>query len=135
MVAIIDDLLLMARYESGEAEIPRDIVPLAEVVGNVVNELSPLAQARRVQVGIDVLPECIVIGDRRALARLVSKLVENALFYTHPGGQVSVKLQMAGGSVVLSVQDTGVGIKSEDLPIFFTGFTDRHRPAIYVLRA
>ena len=95
MVAIIDDLLLMARYQSGEAEIPRDIVPLAEVVGNVVHDLSPLAEVRRVEVNTETSPDCVVIGDRRALARLVSKLVENALFYTHPGGKVSVRLHMA----------------------------------------
>jgi two-component system, OmpR family, sensor kinase len=122
MVAIIDDLLLMARYESGEAEIPRDIVPLADVVGNVVHELSPLAEARKVEVKTDASPECVVVGDRRALARLVSKLVENALFYTHPGGKVSVGLQIAAQKVVLSVEDTGVGIKSEDLPNIFQRF-------------
>jgi signal transduction histidine kinase len=121
MVAIIDDLLLMARYESGEAEIPRDMVPLADVVTNVVHELSPLAEARRVEVNTALSPAC-VIGDRRALARLVSKIVENALFYTHPDGKVSISLQMLAEKAVLCVEDTGVGIKGEDLPNIFHRF-------------
>jgi signal transduction histidine kinase len=75
-----------------------------------------------VEVKTDASPECVVVGDRRALARLVSKLVENALFYTHPGGKVSVGLQIAAQKVVLCVEDTGVGIKSEDLPNIFQRF-------------
>ena len=122
MVAIIDDLMLMARYESGEAAIPLGRVPLAEVVRDVIDELRPLAEARRVQVNVDAVLGFAVTGDRRAIARLVSKLVENALFYTHPGGTVSVRLEMAVDLVALRVEDTGVGIKKEDLPNIFQRF-------------
>lgn len=122
LVSGIDDMMLMTRYEGGEAEIPRDPVVMAEVVQSVVNDLGPLASARGVRLELATHDRCSVLGDRHALERLVYKLIENALFYTRPEGSVSVRLIEAGDRVHLTVEDTGVGIKPEDLPHIFERF-------------
>jgi len=122
LVGTIDDLLLMARYESGEAEIPRDTVSLGLIVVQVAQQLERLAATRSVELKIEGPEECFVLGDRKALARLVCKLIENALFYTRPGGRATVTLSRISDEVELLVNDTGVGIKAEDLPNIFQRF-------------
>jgi signal transduction histidine kinase len=70
-----------------------------------------------------------VLGSPRDLALLIRNLVDNAIRYTRPGGRVDVALAPENGEVVLTVQDTGLGIPSRDIPRIFERFyrVDRAR--------
>jgi two-component system heavy metal sensor histidine kinase CusS len=121
LVQIIDDLLLLASYEGGETDIPREPVALHEIVRTVADQLRPIARHKEIELSIETEAQ-YVEGDAKALERLVCKLMENAVFYTPPGGRVCVRLTRAGDRITLTVEDTGIGIAPEELEHVFDRF-------------
>jgi len=121
LVEIIDDLLLLARYEGGEADIPREAVALHQVVRSVAEQLRPIARHKEIELSVEA-EECYVEGEARALERMVCKLMENAVFYTPRGGRVRACLARADGQTTLAVEDTGIGIAPEELAHIFDRF-------------
>ena len=118
---IIDDLLLLARYEGGETDIPSEAVALHEIVRRVADQLRHVAARKGLELRVEV-EEQTVRGDSKALERLVCKLMENAVFYTPRGGRVRVRLAREGGRVVLTVEDNGIGIARNELTRIFDRF-------------
>ncbi|HKC63535.1 MAG TPA: ATP-binding protein, partial [Pyrinomonadaceae bacterium] len=121
LVQIIDDLLLLARYEGGDRELPHERVALHEIVQSVADQLRPLASRKGIDLAVEA-EEIFVEGDVHALERLVCKLMENALFYTPRGGRVSARLMHQDGRASLIVEDTGIGIVPDDLAHIFDRF-------------
>ena len=121
LVEIIDDLLLLARYEGGETDIPREPVALHEIVKAVAGQLQPVASRRGLELTLEV-EEHTVPGEAKALERLVCKLLENAVFYTPRGGRVRVRLAREGGRINLTVEDNGIGLAPEELEHIFDRF-------------
>jgi len=122
MVLMIDSLLLLARYEGGEVDLPCQRVQLDTVAANVADDLQPLASQRGVALRTDADAPLVVRGEPVALERLVYNLVENAIYYTPRGGAVTVRVSAGGGRTDLSVEDTGIGIAPEDVPHLYNKF-------------
>jgi signal transduction histidine kinase len=95
LVEIIDDMLLLARYEGGETDIPREPVALHEIVRAVAGQLQSIASHRGLELSLEV-EEHTVQGEPKALERLVCKLLENVVFYAPRGGRVRVRLAREG---------------------------------------
>jgi len=122
MALMIDNLLLLARYEGGEADLPCRRTRLDTIAANVVGDLLPLASQKEVALRIDADAPHVVHGDPLALERLVFNLVENAIYYTPRGGEVSVRVAREGEHVHLSVRDTGIGIAPDEMPQLYNRF-------------
>lgn len=122
MVLMIDNLLLLARYEGGEANLPCQSARLDTIAANVADDLLPLASEKGIALQTDADAPCVVRGDPLALERLVFNLVENAIYYTPSGGEVNVRVSREGEHVNLSVEDTGIGIAPEDFPQLYNRF-------------
>ena len=122
MVLMIDNLLLLARYEGGEADLPCQPVRLDTITANVADDLLPAATERAVDLHIEASVPLLVSGDPLALERLVYNLVENALFYTPRGGKVLVQVSCEGGRANLVVKDTGIGITPNEMPHLYNRF-------------
>ena len=114
LLDLVDDLLNVARMEAGTVQ--REIIPrrLDEVVGEVVEIMTPLATERgvtfAVQVPADLSP---VEADREELIRLFTNLVSNAIKYNREGGEVKIVGEREGPYVRVAVADTGIGISEE----------------------
>lgn len=126
LLALIDDLLDMTRIESGRARIEPSLVDCRELVEEAVRQLQPQAQAKGLDLTLELPPgPCEIHTDRRALRQIVLNLVSNAVKYTDRGA-VDVRLAADApepGSVQFTVTDTGIGIRSEDQPRLFTAFS------------
>jgi signal transduction histidine kinase len=116
---IVSDLLDLSRLEAGSDE--RTDVELDDVVREETRRLGDLAAARDVRLSVET-DGATVRGSGRDLALLVRNLVENAIHYSKPGGEVSVSVRRDDGAAVVRVADTGIGIPRRDLPRIFERF-------------
>ncbi|MHB1869528.1 MAG: ATP-binding protein [Steroidobacteraceae bacterium] len=123
-IRLVEQLLALARQEP-RADPARGRLALDELVRDVVAELVPLADARRIDLGIAEDQPAVILGERDAIATLVRNLVDNAVRYTPAGGRVDVSLTRAAseeGHVRLKVCDNGPGIAPEERTRVFDRF-------------
>jgi signal transduction histidine kinase len=120
LTSLVEDLLLLARSDSGAVELRRDPVELADVAGEALQRLRSLADARDVMLSLDAAP-ATVTGDADRLRQLVAVLVDNAIRHSPAGG--SVRVTITGDShPTIQVDDQGKGIQPQDLPNVFDRF-------------
>jgi len=111
VLALVNDILELARAETGRLEINVEDVSLGEVLADVEPTLRGLTSAAELDLTLDVptgLPPAR--ADRRRLREILLNLVDNAVKYTPPGGSVAVGAAARGERVQLTVADTGIGI-------------------------
>ncbi len=121
LTALVEDMLLLARTDSGVVQVECMPVDLADVALEATSTLSALGGERGVGVVADPLP-APVIGDPLRLRQLVTILVDNAIRHSPSGSTVTVRVRSANGGAYLWVEDQGHGIKPEDLPRLFERF-------------
>jgi signal transduction histidine kinase len=124
---IVSDLLDLSRLESG-SELD-EAVAFDAIVRDESERFEDPATEAGVALSVAASDVPRVRGSARDLALLVRNLVDNAIRYTRPGGRVNVGLSTRDGQVVLTVEDTGLGIPTRDLPRIFERFyrVDRAR--------
>ena len=126
---LVDDLLFLARQDSGIVQPQWGMVDLSELLLEAIEEQMALATRQ----ALELIPELseipdqrawMVRGDRDQLARLLTNLIGNAIQYTPSGGRVWVRLDrdLRKPTLKLEVQDTGIGIAPEALPHLFDRF-------------
>lgn len=121
LTALVDDLLLLARSESGAITLERLPVDLGDVAADGAGALATVAADRGIRLGLDPEP-AIVAGDHARLRQLTLILVDNAIRHTPRGGSVRVKVRHDGRDALLEVDDDGPGIRPEDMPRVFERF-------------
>jgi signal transduction histidine kinase len=121
LTSMVDDLLLLARSDSGAVELERVPVDLGDVASTSASALARLASEGDVQVVVDPIP-AEVAGDPARLRQLVGILVDNAIRHAPAGSRVDVRVRTDDGDAVLVVEDEGPGIRPEDLPRVFDRF-------------
>jgi heavy metal sensor kinase len=127
---LADDLLTLARADAGEVARHRELVNAGELCAEVCAQLKPLAEARSVRLAVQDSNKAHVHGNRLALERVVTNLVENAIRFSPAGEAVTVRAQSEATEVTLEVADAGPGIASEHLPHLFERFSrvEKSRP-------
>ena len=121
MTAIVEDLLLLARSDSGAVALERVPVDLGDVAADGASALGKPATDRGIHVVVDPQP-AVVTGDPARLRQLVMILVDNAIRHSPTDGRVGVAVRVEGSAASLVVEDDGPGIRPEDLPHVFERF-------------
>jgi signal transduction histidine kinase len=131
LTRLIDQLLTLARAESGQIPLARVPVELAPLVTSVVEQIEPVAQAQGLTLTTEIASPATVEGDGEWLQRLLLNLLDNAFKFTPRGGHVVVRLSDADGLARLEVRDTGVGMPPDVLRHIFERFyrADPARPS------
>ncbi len=118
---LVEDLLLLARSDSGAIELDQLPLDLGDLAGEAASTLAQPAADRKVRIVVDPEPAAVT-GDPVRLRQLVAILVDNAIRHSPAGGEVRVAVRSDGRSTELSVEDQGPGIRPEDLPRVFDRF-------------
>ncbi len=120
---LIDDLLDVSRIIAGKLRLERRPTSLRPVVEAALEGVRPTAQTRGVHLDTGFFADAdLVSGDASRLQQVVWNLLANAVKFTPAGGRVAVRLERRATEVVLTVSDTGQGIRAELLPHVFDRF-------------
>ncbi len=134
LAQMVQELLELSRIESGRAPLHLEPTPVSEILLQPVERLQPQAERAGLALAVDLpgrLP--LVLADAERLHQVMMNLIHNGIKFTPPGGLITVKAALDSAAhpqaVVVSVQDTGVGIPAGDLSRIFERFykADRSR--------
>ncbi|MEW6733256.1 MAG: ATP-binding protein [Acidobacteriota bacterium] len=123
---LVDDLLTLARSESGELVLERAEVQLDQLAVEICQYVAPLAEAKG--LALEYTPPSYpikLIGDARRLRQLLLNLLDNAIKYTPAGGQVHLRVEENAANVGIEIEDNGYGIPAEEQPLIFERFYRR----------
>jgi two-component system, OmpR family, phosphate regulon sensor histidine kinase PhoR len=130
MARLTEDLLTLARVESGETRFETEPVPPIELLHDAEESFREIARTQGVELqiietgkngdSIESLP--LVLADREAIHQVFSNLIDNAMKYGRTGGRVVLGAGIGSGGIEFYVQDFGAGISSEHLPRLFERF-------------
>jgi signal transduction histidine kinase len=121
MTAMVEDLLLLARSDSGAMALERVPLDLGDIASIGASALTLPAANRGIELTLDPAP-ADVLGDPARLRQLVMILVDNAIRHTPRGTRIFVRVRTEGSDALLLVDDEGSGIRPEDLPRVFDRF-------------
>ncbi len=122
LAQLIEDLLALSRLEADETHIRREPLSVGALLQDAVERKARLASDYQVTLNLRLDYTGEIRADRKMLDTVFSNLLDNAIKYNRPGGDVTVATGLVGDTVELSVTDTGIGIPEEDLPRIFERF-------------
>jgi signal transduction histidine kinase len=119
---LVDDLLDVARFQSGRLELRKELVHFDKLVEEAVSAAMPAAETRGHTLTVSGTDAPIVHGDPVRLVQILSNLLSNAIKYTPPNGRIDVEYGTRDGQAFASVADTGRGLAATLLPKIFDMF-------------
>jgi two-component system, OmpR family, phosphate regulon sensor histidine kinase PhoR len=120
---IASDLLVLSELDSNAPAVPPEHVPLLDVIESAIRTVESSAGLRQVRIVRGEYQECVVGGYRFRLEQALVNLLDNAVKFNKPDGEVQVECaRTADGRIRVVVSDTGIGIPSEDLKRIFERF-------------
>jgi|SRR5215469_1105929 len=121
--ALIDNLMTLARADTGSEMLKFDRTNISEIAGEVCTQAQTLSEAKQIHWSATISDAAIwVRGDANALRRLLLILIDNAVKYTPPAGAVRLTVQRNATHAEIRVSDTGIGISESELPHIFDRF-------------
>jgi signal transduction histidine kinase len=124
LLRLVNDVLNLARIESGRVDYNTEPVQLDTLVASVLQMVEPQMTAARVTREVMATPGLVALADREKLEQILLNLLSNAVKFTPSGGVITVIAEPDpdGGHVLLRVRDTGIGIDPDKLESVFEPF-------------
>lgn len=125
LAVIVDDFLNVSRIEQGKMKYDFSTFDLCALANEVVTEAQPTIEKKGLLVSVTVCPQpANVKGDRGKIKQVIGNLLDNSIKYTPKGNiHVSLDADRGSGKVLLTIKDTGVGIRATTIPYLFQKFS------------
>lgn len=127
---LVEDLLEVARSESGTIYIETKPILVKEVIDRAVSEVSTIAKKKKVNITVNLYDDnCQILGDKEKLNEIFENLLSNAVKYNKEGGSVTLTSSLdVGGNVKFEVSDTGIGVPENLQEKMFSKFFRARQP-------
>ena len=123
LLSIVNDILDMAKTETGSVPLDREEFGLQEMLEQTVAMVEERAATSGLTISLDIAPEIgAMVSDKRRLKQVLLNLLSNAIKFTPAGGSITVTARRILDKVALEVADTGVGIAEQDMPVAMAPF-------------
>jgi PAS domain S-box-containing protein len=119
---LVEDILDISTIVGGTLKLERKPIDLASVVKESLPAVNTLAQAKSIELELNLEPSLLIAGDDLRLQQIITNLVSNAIKFTGQNGRVQISLTASGSQAQLRVADNGQGIASDFLPHVFDRF-------------
>ncbi len=113
LLGVINDILDMAKIEAGRFELGREEIDACPLIQETLRLVALQADKKSITLETNIQQNLSIDADRRAIKQILINLLSNAVKFTPEGGSITVRARKASGAVVLSIADTGCGIKPE----------------------
>lgn len=123
LARLTEDLLVLSKMDAERLELEIRRLPVSQLIESCLETAQHRAAEKDLRISVNMprrLPD--IAGDRRRLAEVLQNLLDNAIQYTLPGGQIMVSAEANVSEVILTVSDTGIGIPKADQPRIFERF-------------
>jgi len=129
MIRIIEDLVFLTRLDYNPDNISKEVFDFIPFFADIGKRAEALVSQKNIVLSIQ-MPESPVIleGNKLHLSRLFFNLIQNAIKFTPSGGRVALTVNSQGSLLNVSVSDTGIGIREEDIPRVFQRFFHKGNP-------
>ncbi|MDD1685870.1 hybrid sensor histidine kinase/response regulator [Methanoregula sp.] len=123
LLALINDVLDISKIEAGQLKIASETFELRPVIEKVSRSVRPMAEAKHLALELEIAPDVgSVRADSRRVEQVLLNLLSNAIKFTNEG-KIRIACVVSGGEIRISVTDTGIGLRKEDLDNLFRPFT------------
>jgi len=117
LTKLVDELLDLSKLDSGRIVLFRTPIEVCELLRHIGKQLAPRAVRQGISLEVEAdnaLP--VILADENRLKQVLINLLDNSLKFTEPGGTIKVYARAADEHIVITVEDTGVGIERQDMP-------------------
>jgi len=123
LARLTEDLLVLSKMDAERLELEIRRLSVPQIIESCLETAQRRATEKDLRISVN-MPERLpdIAGDRRRLAEVLQNLLDNAIQYTLPGGQIMVSAETGEDEVILTVSDTGIGIPKADQPRIFERF-------------
>ena len=123
LARLTEDLLVLSKMDAERLELEIQRLHVSQLMESCLETAQRRAAEKDLRISLN-LPEDLpdIAGDRRRLAEVLQNLLDNAIQYTLPGGQISISARVGEAEVIFTVSDTGIGIPKADQPRIFERF-------------
>ena len=122
LLSVVNTMLEISETEAAVVVLTLSDVDISALVEDACDLFRPLAEDKGLNLKVNTGFDCLVHGDRKKLQRVFANLLDNAIKYTAPGGNITISTKKSDKGVIVSVHDTGIGIPSDEIPHVFDRF-------------
>jgi PAS domain S-box-containing protein len=121
--SIVGDLITFAGINSGDLQLKFEKARIEEIVSEAVEAKEEYARSKKIKIEVELKHTGDVYVDSHHLQRALAHLIDNAIKFNHEGGEVKVKVEREGDAMLITVNDTGIGIPEDKLEEIFEPLT------------
>jgi PAS domain S-box-containing protein len=125
---LVDDLLDVSLMESKTFKLHKSKTNISAIIINCIKEMKYFSNKRNHQINIDIIPDLYMNIDESRIELVLTNIISNAIKYTPPNGEISIKLKSDAHFAHIEIKDTGVGLTKEEIDNLFKKFSTIESP-------